>query len=102
MAGIRSGCSMCGEEFAGISNFDAHLIEDYSNDDRSKWITCVPPASIGLKLNEFGHWANPDGVVIDKPVRQAHRQVLVCAKCGKIWERKPQKGRKPKFCKKCS
>lgn len=98
MAGSWSKCGLCDEEFSGVAPFDAHQKLDYGNKDPRRFVVCVPPAKIGLTKNEHGYWG---GMADIKAVRQAHTQVLDCAKCGTIWERPPQKGRLPKFCPKC-
>lgn len=93
-----SKCNKCDEEFTGLAPFDAHLKIDYDSKDPRRFVTCLSPAKIGLTKNEFGYWGGMDNVT---SVRQTHNQVLDCAKCGKIWERPPQKGRLPKFCPDC-
>ena len=102
MAGSWSKCGMCGEEFNGLSNFDLHITEDYSLGNRSKnFISCRPPAEVGLRKTEEGYWGNPDKSVVMTAVRPAHGTILECAKCGTLWERPKQKGRLPKMCDDC-
>lgn len=99
MAGSWSKCGMCGEEFSGLGNFDAHLIEVYRVKEFS--ISCSPPQSLGMVKNENGYWANPDhkNIKINQP---ASVQLLECSKCHKMWEREPKRGRTPKFCPSCA
>jgi len=98
MSGAWSKCGLCSEEFAGVGPFDAHQRLDYDNKNPAQFVTCLPPAKIGLTINEDGYWGGMENVIT---VRQTHNQVLECAKCGKIWERPPQTGRLPKLCPKC-
>jgi hypothetical protein len=100
MSGVWSKCSMCGLEFSGVSNFDAHLSEKYTANGGFT-ISCSPPESIGMGKNEHGYWANPNKIVFDlnKP---SQNQILECSKCHKMWEREPKRGRTPKFCPKCA
>jgi hypothetical protein len=99
MAGTWSKCGMCGEEFSGISNFDAHLREVYRV--KTFEISCSPPESIGMVRNTHGYWSNPNGVAF-KITQPATVQLLECSKCHKMWERKPKRGRTPKFCPSCA
>jgi hypothetical protein len=99
MAGTWSKCGMCGEEFSGVSNFDAHLIEEYRVKTFS--ISCSPPKDIGMVRNDNGYWALPKGVSV-KIDRPASFQLLECTKCRKMWEREPKRGRTPKFCPACA
>lgn len=90
---------MCGEEFSGMSNFDAHLNESYKVETFS--ISCSPPESIGMIKNQHGHWSNPNGV--EFKINQAKStQLLECSVCRKMWEREPKRGRTPKFCPSCA
>ncbi len=98
MAGSWSKCGLCKEEFSGVGPFDAHQKLDYGNKDSRRFVTCIPPAKVGLTINDNGYWG---GIATMTAVRTAHAQVLECAKCGIIWERPSQKGRFPKFCPKC-
>jgi hypothetical protein len=99
MAGSWSKCGMCSEEFSGLSNFDAHLIEVYKVKEFS--ISCSPPESIGMIRNENGYWTTPLGTTLTIS-RPASVQLLECSKCHKMWEREPKRGRTPKFCPSCA
>ena len=99
MAGSWSKCGMCEEEFVGVSNFDAHLIEEYRVKTFS--VTCSPPSEIGMVRNDNGYWHTPKGVTI-KIDRPPAVQLLECSKCHKMWEREPKRGRTPKFCPTCA
>ena len=99
MAGQWSKCGMCGEEFSGLSNFDAHLTEVYKVREFS--ISCSPPGLIGMVRNENGYWSTPAGTTLQIS-QEPKVQLLECSKCRKMWEREPKRGRTPKFCPSCA
>jgi hypothetical protein len=49
-------CPACGRDFSCLSAFDHHQDVAY---DRQPAVTCVDPASRGLKLGRFGRWGWP-------------------------------------------
>lgn len=55
--GNRCKCSVCGEVFSTVRNFDAHRDVDYRRPGPGK---CVDPETMGLVLSEkSGVWVTP-------------------------------------------
>lgn len=51
-------CGICHEHFTGLTAFDKHQKVDY---EAEVPVTCLPPATVGLRQDRHGRWGRaPD------------------------------------------
>ena len=55
----QAKCSICGEVFSRVSNFDRHLVRHRKADGSASRVTCQNPSKVGLRQNARGIWAMP-------------------------------------------
>ena len=64
-------CSICGEIFTVVANFDRHLIRDHNPAGNVAKVRCCNPAKVGLVQNGRRIWMTP--ATEDRIPHFAHR-----------------------------
>lgn len=102
LSGRQAQCVICDRVFTSDAGCERHK----SYNGRGGKATCVDPASLGMVERERG-WTQPlpesaKTWATSEPYVPAGPQTLTCARCGVVWERAAQRGRKPNNCISCS
>lgn len=107
LRGRESQCPVCDRIFTSDVICEKH--KSYSGNRT----VCADPVSLGMVEKEassdrgFKLWTLPIPEELKWWNKEAGEkvpagpQVLTCARCGVVWERKAQRGRKPKHCASC-